>query len=84
VFPNLNAPPFGGQRFQTNLIMPEPCPFISRKFPPCSVIRPILTFGAVAAVTGLAASGPFTGQSQAFFNAATALAQAANAATRKC
>src|SRR5713101_9844558 len=30
-FPNLNAPPFGGEDFQTNLIMPEPCPFISRK-----------------------------------------------------
>src|SRR4029077_8131842 len=30
-FPNLNAPPFGGEEFQTNLIMPEPCPFISRK-----------------------------------------------------
>jgi Ferritin-like domain len=84
VFPNLNAPPFGGQRFQTNLIMPEPCPFISPNFPPCSIIRPILTFGAVAAVTGLAASGLFTGQSPAFFAAATALAQAADAATRNC
>ncbi|HEY4848634.1 MAG TPA: ferritin-like domain-containing protein [Methylocella sp.] len=83
VFPNLNAPPFGGQRFQTNLIMPEPCPFLSRNFPPCSIIRPIVTFGAVAAVTGLAASGLFTGQSQAFFNAATALAKAADAATRQ-
>jgi Ferritin-like domain len=84
VFPNLNAPPLGGQPFQTNLIMPEPCPFISRNFPPCSIIRPILTFGAVAAVTGLAASGLFTGQTPAFFAAATALAQAADAATRKC
>ncbi len=83
VFPNLNAPPFGGQRFQTNLIMPEPCPFISRNFPRCSIIRPIVTFGAVAAVTGLAASGLFTGQSQAFVDAATALAQAADAATRQ-
>src|SRR6202171_1817807 len=45
VFPNLNAPPFGGQRFQTNLIIPEPCPFLSRTFPPCSIIRPIVTFG---------------------------------------
>jgi hypothetical protein len=24
VFPNLNAPPLGGEDFQTNLIMPEP------------------------------------------------------------
>src|SRR3984893_18719596 len=39
VFPNLNAPPFGGQDFQTNLIMPEPCPFLNnRKFPVCSII----------------------------------------------
>ncbi|MDQ6701737.1 MAG: ferritin-like domain-containing protein [Pseudomonadota bacterium] len=83
VFPDLNAPPFGGQRFQTNLIMPEPCPFISRNFPPCSIIRPILTFGAVAVVTALANSGLFIGQSAAFVNAATALAQAADAATRK-
>src|ERR1700694_3541980 len=27
VFPNLNAPPFGGEDFQTNLIMPEPTIF---------------------------------------------------------
>ena len=25
-FPDLNSPPFGGEDFQTNLIMPEPCP----------------------------------------------------------
>jgi hypothetical protein len=29
-FPDLNSPPFGGEDFQTNLIMPEPCPFLSR------------------------------------------------------
>src|SRR6266567_3154197 len=40
VFPNLNAPPFGGEDFQTNLIMPEPTIFLSRKFPPVSIIRP--------------------------------------------
>src|SRR5713101_5261750 len=34
VFPDLNAPPFGGEDFQTNLIMPEPTVFLSRKFPP--------------------------------------------------
>ena len=28
-FPDLNSPPFGGETFQTNLIMPEPCAFIS-------------------------------------------------------
>src|SRR6266403_2100051 len=30
VFPDLNSPPFGGEDFQTNLIMPEPCPFLNR------------------------------------------------------
>src|SRR5438067_10131564 len=39
-FPDLNAPPFGGEDFQTNLIMPEPCPFISPRLPLCSIIRP--------------------------------------------
>src|SRR5437879_1670776 len=28
-FPDLNAPPFGGEDFQNDLIMPEPCPFIA-------------------------------------------------------
>jgi hypothetical protein len=40
VFPDLNAPPFGGEAFQTNLIMPEPCDFISENLPDCSIIRP--------------------------------------------
>ena len=31
---------------QANLIMPEPCPFLSRKFPICSIIRPTNTKGA--------------------------------------
>jgi hypothetical protein len=88
VFPDLNSPPFGGETFQTNLIMPEPCPFLDRKFPVCSIIRPVSTdpniFGAVAAVTGLAKSGLFIGQSAAFFAAAIDLAKKADAATRKC
>src|SRR6266700_5381244 len=37
-FPDLNSPPFGGEDFQTNLIMPEPCPFLSRKLPVVSII----------------------------------------------
>src|SRR5579864_656116 len=40
VFPDLNAPPFDTQTFQTNLIMPEPTIFLSRKFPVVSIIRP--------------------------------------------
>src|SRR2546425_6560075 len=44
-FPDLNSPPFGGELFQTNLIMPEPCPFLSRNLPVCSIIRPTNTNG---------------------------------------
>ena len=82
-FPDLNAPPFGGPNFQTNLIMPEPTAFLSRQFPPCSIIRPTETKGvAMGAASGLAASGLFLGQSPAFFSAITKLAQEADAARR--
>jgi len=82
-FPDLNAPPFGGEDFQTNLIMPEPTAFLSRHFPPCSIIRPTATKGVAAgAVTGLTASGLFRGQSSAFFSFLTQLAQEADAARR--
>jgi hypothetical protein len=50
VFRDLNAPPLGGQDFQTNLIMSEPTAFLSRKFPAVSIIRPTATVGAGAAV----------------------------------
>jgi hypothetical protein len=80
VFPDLNA---GGETLKPNRIMPEPTVFLDRKFPICSIIRPTETVGAaVGAVKGLAASGLFAGQSQEFFTAATALAKAADAATR--
>jgi len=82
-FPNLNAPPFGGEEFQTNLIMPEPCPFISRKLPPCSVIRPTETKGiAMGVVKFLTAMGLFIGQSPAFFALMQDLAEDADAAHR--
>jgi hypothetical protein len=86
VFPNLNAPPLGGEDFQTNLIMPEPCPFLSRKFPAVSIIRPtsIETFGAVATIKAFTADGLFIGQTDAFFDLVGRLAREADAATRKC
>ena len=31
------------ESLQSNLIMPEPGPFLSRKFPKCSIIRPTAT-----------------------------------------
>jgi hypothetical protein len=80
-FPDLNAPPFGGEDFQTNLIMPEPCPFISRKLPPCSVIRPTETKGiAKGVVKFLTDMGLFIGQSPAFFALMQNLAEDADAA----
>ena len=83
VFPDLNAPPFGGETFQTNLIMPEPCPFLSRSLPPCSVIRPTETTGAAMGVVKfLTAMGLFIGQSQAFFTLMQDLAAEADNARR--
>jgi hypothetical protein len=75
VFPNLNASPFGGEDFQTNLIMPEPCPFLNRMFPVCSIIRPTETKGAaMGAANALTADGLFIGQSSAFFDLLRGLA----------
>lgn len=83
-FPNLNAPPFGGDQFETDLVLPEPCDFISTSLPLCSVIRPSSTekAGAVAAVNSLTADRLFDGQSQQFFRTILALAAAADAAQR--
>jgi hypothetical protein len=83
-FPDLNSPPFGGEAFQTNLIMPEPCPFLSRKLPPCSIIRPTETRGiAMTVVNFLTAMGLFIGQSPAFFELLQDLARDADAARRE-
>jgi rubrerythrin len=82
-FPDLNSPPFGGQLFQTNLIMPEPTVFLDRKFPRVSIIRPTETKGAaMGALKFLTADGLFRGQSKAFFAFMTQLAKEADAARR--
>ena len=82
-FPDLNSPPFGGEEFQTNLIMPEPCPFLSRKLPPCSIIRPTETKGiAMNVVNFLTAMGLFIGQPPAFFTLLKDLAEDADEARR--
>jgi Ferritin-like domain len=84
VFPDLNKPPFGGELFQTNLIMPEPTFFLSRKFPRCSIIRPTKTEGAaMGAVKFLTDDGLFRGQSAGFFAFMTDLAREADKARRK-
>jgi hypothetical protein len=81
VFPNLNAPPFGGEDFQTNLIMPEPTVFLSRNLPACSIVRPTNTTGAATgALVFLTAMGLFIGQSKAFFDLLSELAEDADKA----
>src|SRR6266496_568103 len=85
VFPDLNAPPFGGQDFQTNLIMPEPTIFLSRKFPAVSIIRPTQiagSGGAVATIKSFTADGLFIGQPPEFFALLNQMAQQADAARR--
>jgi hypothetical protein len=78
-FPDLNSPPFGGELFQTNLIMPEPCPFLDTSLPIVSIIRPTETNGiAMGALTFLTNMGLFIGQSPAFFAYLTELARAAD------
>jgi hypothetical protein len=81
-FPNLNNP--ATELTQTNKILPEPCSFLNKNLPPCSVIRPTLTenAGAVATVKGFTQDGLFKGQIPAFFTLAMRLAEAADSARR--
>lgn len=82
-FPDLNSPPFGGEEFQTNLIMPEPTIFLSRKLPVCSIVRPTATEGAaMGALKFLTAMGLFIGQSPTFFEFMRDLAEDADEAKR--
>ena len=72
------------ETLQANLIMPEPCPFLSRSFPLCSIIRPTATKGAaMGAVKSLTNDGLFIGQSDAFMDLLRDLAEDADAAQRE-
>ena len=83
LFPNLDAS--GRNSTRANNIFPEPCEFLDRRLPDCSIIRPTLSAngGAMAAVKFLTSTGLFEGQSSGFFAAVTALAKAADGAQRK-
>ena len=83
-FPDLNNSPFGGESFQTNLIMPEPCQFLRADLPECSVIRPSSTAlgGAVATIKAFTDDLLFFNQPPAFLNLLMDLAVAADAAER--
>ena len=79
-FPHLDV---ANELFTNNLIMTEPCPFLSRSLPRCSIIRPTKTQGvAMGALKFLTHMGLFIGQSPAFFAYMTGLAQQADAARR--
>jgi hypothetical protein len=79
-FPNLEVE---NELFDKALIMPEPCPFLSRSLPIVSIIRPTNTEGAATgALAFLTAMGLFIGQSQGFFAYMKQLAQDADSARR--
>jgi hypothetical protein len=81
-FPNLKEST--DEELKANLIMPEPCPFLHRSLPVCSIVRPTKTQGAaMGAAKFLTASGLFSGQSGQFFEALKELALAADAAMRE-
>ena len=71
----------GSQMFQTNLIQPEPCQFLSPDLPPVSIIRPTLTKngGAVATIQAFTADNLFLKQSKAFFDLVMDVAMDADA-----
>jgi hypothetical protein len=71
------------EHLQSNLIMPEPCPFLSPNFPICSIIRPTETTGAaMGAIQTLTADGLFIGQTPEFFQLLADLASDADQAKR--
>ena len=73
-----------GEDLQKSLIMPEPCPFLSRNLPRCSIIRPTRTNGvAMGVVKFLTEMGLFIGQPPAFFSFLHQLAREADAARRE-
>jgi hypothetical protein len=75
----------GSQMFQTNLIQPEPCEFLSPNLPACSIIRPTLSAngGPMATVQSFIADGLFIGQSPQFLEQLMDLASEAESAQRQ-
>jgi hypothetical protein len=73
------------ETLQANLIMPEPCEFISPHLPACAIIRPTGPgqLDAVGAINSFIADGLFRGQSHAFLSLIDSLARAADAADRE-
>jgi hypothetical protein len=84
VFPDLTNDIPQPESLQSNLIMPEPTVFLSKKFPVCSIIRPTAFKGiAMGAVKALTADGLFRGQTPEFFEFLHDLAEEADEARRE-
>src|SRR5438132_2640250 len=73
------------ETLQANLIMPEPCEFISPNLPPCAIIRPTGSgqLEATDVINSFIEDGLFKGQSSQFMQLITSLARAADAADRE-
>src|SRR5438552_7388665 len=73
------------ETLQANLIMPEPCEFISPNLPACAIIRPTgpAQLDAEGAINSFIEDGLFRGQSEAFLRLIDSLARAADAADRE-
>src|ERR1700732_388495 len=73
------------ETLQANLIMPEPCEFISPHLPACAIIRPTGPgqLDATGAINSFIADGLFRGQPPQFLQLLKSLARAADAAERE-
>jgi len=73
------------ETLQSNLIMPEPCEFISPNLPPCAIIRPSGPgqLDARGAINSFIEDGLFQGQPAQFLQLINSLARAADAAERE-
>jgi hypothetical protein len=73
------------ETLQANLIMPEPCEFISPRLPACAIIRPTGRgqLDARGAINSFIEDGLFRGQSPQFLHFITSLAREADVAERE-
>ena len=72
------------ETLQANLIMPEPCDFISKELPRCAIVRPTGRgqIDAIGAITGFIADGLFIGQKKEFVQLLLNMAAEADEARR--
>ena len=84
VFPDLKNDIPQPESLQSNLIMPEPTVFLSKKLPVCSIIRPTATKGAaMGVVNDFVKDGLFIGQTPDFMEFLHDLANDADEAKRE-